>query len=141
MMLKILERYDAPPKLQSVISRMYQDLKVVLKIGKIEEKMGQTVGVKQGNCMAFTETLETEWIKADLKMINLRQHTHSPRNVGKLTGHKKNNLEQGTLLSLFCVLYVDDGAFTFEDQDQLTRGLNLIYHHFARFGLEMHIGK
>ena len=24
--------------------------------------------------MAFAETLETEWIKADLKMINLRQH-------------------------------------------------------------------
>ena len=72
-------------------------------------------------------------------MINLRQHTHSPCDVDKLTGHKKNNLEQGTLLALFCVLYVDDRAFTFQDQDQLTRGLNLIYKHFARFGLEMHI--
>ena len=69
MMLKILERYDAPPKLRSDISRMYQDLKVVLKIGKIEEKMSQTVGVRQGDCMApvlflfmvmeFAETLET----------------------------------------------------------------------------------
>ena len=38
MMLKILERYGAPPKLRSAISRMYQDLKVVLKIVKIEEK-------------------------------------------------------------------------------------------------------
>ena len=59
-------------------------------------------------------------------MINLRQHMHSPRDVGKLTGHKKKSFEQGTLLALFCVLYVDDGAFTFEDRDQLTRGLNLI---------------
>ena len=74
-------------------------------------------------------------------MINLRQHTQSPRNVGKLTGHKKNNFEQGTLFALFCVLYVDDRAFTFEDRDQLTRGINLIYQHFTRFGLEMHIGK
>ena len=32
MMLKILECYGAPPKLQSAISRMYQDLKVVLII-------------------------------------------------------------------------------------------------------------
>ena len=39
MMLNILERYGAPPKLQSAISRMYQDLKVILKIGTIEEKM------------------------------------------------------------------------------------------------------
>ena len=92
IMLKILERYGAPPKLRSTISRMYQDLKVVLKIGKIEEKMSQTVGVRQGNCMdpvlflflvmEFAETLETEWIKADLKMINLRQHMHSPHDVG-----------------------------------------------------------
>ena len=52
MMLKILERYDAPPKLRSAISRMYQDLKVVLKIGKIEENMSQTVGVGKGDCMA-----------------------------------------------------------------------------------------
>ena len=81
MMLKILERYGAPPKLRSAISRMYQYLKVVLKIGKIKDKMSQTVGVRQGNCMvpvlflfmvmAFSETLETEWIKADVKIINL----------------------------------------------------------------------
>ena len=52
---------------------MHQDLKVVLKIGKIEEKMSQTVGVRQGDCMApvlflfmvmaFVETLETEWVQ------------------------------------------------------------------------------
>ena len=130
---------------------MYQDLKIVLKSGKIEEKMSQAVGVRQGDCMApilflfmvmaFAETLEKEWIKADLNMINLRQHTHSPRDVGKITGHKKERFEQGTLLALLCVLYVDDGAFTFEDRDQLTRGLNLIYHHFTSFGLELHVGK
>ena len=65
--------------------------------------------------MAFAKTLETEWIKADLKTINLQQHTHSPHDVGKLTGHNKNKLEQGTLLALFCVLYVDNGSFNFED--------------------------
>ena len=68
MMLKILERYGAPPKLRSAISRMYKDLKVVLEIGTIEEKMSQTVGVRQGDCMtpvlflfmvmAFAKTLE-----------------------------------------------------------------------------------
>ena len=115
---------------------MYQDLKFVLKFGNKEEKTSQTVGVRQGDCMttflflfmvmAFAETLETEWIKAYLKMINLRQHTHSPRNVGRLTGHKKNKFEQCTLIALLCVLYVDDGAFAFEYHDQLTRGLNLI---------------
>ena len=31
---------------------MYKDLKIFLKIGKVEEKMIQTVGVRQGDCMA-----------------------------------------------------------------------------------------
>ena len=73
-------------------------------------------------------------------MVNLRQHTHLPCNVGKLTGHKKKSFEQGTLLALFSVLYVDDGAFTFEDSNKITRDLTLIYHHFTRFGIEMHVG-
>ena len=124
-MLKVLDRYGAPPKLRSAISRMYRDLKIVLKIEKIEEKTSQTVGVIHGDCMApviflfmvmaFAETLEKEWIKAGLNMVNLRQHTHSPCNVGKLTGNTKKSFDQGTLLALFCVLYVDDSAFTFED--------------------------
>ena len=74
-------------------------------------------------------------------MVNLRQQTHSPREVGKLTGHNKKSFEQGTMLSLFCVLYVDNGTFTFEDRDQPTRGLTLIYHHLTRFCLEMHVGQ
>ena len=110
-MLKILERFGAPPKLRSVIYRMYRDLKIVLNIGKVEAKMGQTVGVRQGDCMApflflfmvmsFSETLEKEWIKAGLKMATLKQHPHSPRDVGIITGNKKKNFSQGTLIYLF----------------------------------------
>ena len=54
--------------LRSAISRMYKDLRIVLKIGKVEEKMSQKVGVRQGDCMApvlflfmvmaFAKTLE-----------------------------------------------------------------------------------
>ena len=70
LMLHILKKYGAPPKLRSSIAIMYQDLKVVLKIGKIEEIMSHNVGVRQGDCMApvlflfvviaFAETLEKE---------------------------------------------------------------------------------
>ena len=38
-------------------------------------------------------------------------------------------------------MYIDDGAFPFEDRDQLTHGLSLIFSHFTRFGLRMHIGR
>ena len=97
-MLQILKKYGAPPKLCSSIARMYQDLKVVPKIGKTKETMSQTVGIIQGDCMApvlflfmvmaFAETLEKEWKRAGLNMITLQQRYHSPQDIGKLTGHK-----------------------------------------------------
>ena len=51
LIMDILEHYVAPPKLRSSIARMYTDLKVVLKIGKLKTYIEQTVGMRQGNCM------------------------------------------------------------------------------------------
>ena len=52
LMMKVLERYGEPPKLKSAIARMYTDLKIMLKLGKVKAEMNQTVGVIQGYCMA-----------------------------------------------------------------------------------------
>eukprot|EP00957_Ditylum_brightwellii_P095294 7258268-Ditylum_brightwellii.AAC.1 len=38
-------------------------------------------------------------------------------------------------------LYVDDGAFLFENQEDLTCGANLIFSHFKPLDLSMHIGR
>jgi hypothetical protein len=37
-------------------------------------------------------------------------------------------------------LYVDDGAFPFATREEMTQGVTVIFDHFARFGLEMHLG-
>ena len=39
------------------------------------------------------------------------------------------------------MLYVDDGYFVFESRHQLETGTPLLLRHFAKFGLEMQIGK
>ena len=39
------------------------------------------------------------------------------------------------------MLYVDDGAFLFDDQEQLTLGAKLIFDHFKIIGMDMHIGR
>ena len=74
MMIGILKRYGAPPKIRSTIARMYADMKTILKIGKVKAEMKQTIGVRQGDCMApvlflfmmmvFAETLEKDWEKS-----------------------------------------------------------------------------
>ena len=74
-------------------------------------------------------------------MIMLQQRSHSPQDIGKLTRHKVKTFSQGNLLTLFCVLYVDDGAFPFENRLQLELGLSLIHNHFVKFRLEVHIGR
>ena len=37
-------------------------------------------------------------------------------------------------------LYVDDGTFLFKSHKELKKGTNVIFNHFKRFGLTMHVG-
>ena len=95
--------------------------------------MKQMIGVRQGDCtetvlflfisMSFAETLDKEWEKAGLGMITFRQRTHSPRDKVSLNGYKKKTFSTGTLLEIFSVLYVDDGAFHFGNRAQLEQGV------------------
>ena len=56
-------------------------------------------------------------------MITLQQRSHSPKDIGKLTGHKVKKFSQGNLITPLCGLYVDDGAFPFEDRPQIEMGI------------------
>ena len=58
-----------------------------------------------------------------------------------MVGQKTEEADDQLVLDLFYVLYVDDGAFAFEDREQLTIGAQEIFDNFARFGLIMHIGR
>ena len=128
---------------------MYKQLKIVLKIGKVKVEMSQTVGVRQGDYMSpvlffivimmFAETLAIEWKYMGLNMLLLRMQTNSPRDSRSLKGKLPKKFSKVVLLELFNVLYVDDGDFPFEDQEQLTLGAQLVFYHFITFGLEMYI--
>ena len=89
----------------------------------------------------FAETLEISWKQVGHKIITFNTRTNSPIDRGSLTRQSPQTSSEGTLLELFNVLYVDNGASQFEDRDQLAKGVQLIYDHFKQFGLEMHIGK
>jgi hypothetical protein len=62
---------------------------------------------------------------------------------GKICSHAPTifKLTKLTAYEILQCLYVDDGAFLFNTSGDLLRGMELIYHHFGRFGLEMHIGQ
>ena len=155
LLLKILEKYGAPPNFVAAIERMYQDLSVVLKIGKSVEEIVQEVGVRQGDNMApvlflflmtaFAETLEIVWKEKGIEIVTIQGVTEQDFEAGN--GCVKSHLipqytsRSLTALEIFQCLYVDDGAFVFATRGEMAKGLNLVYEHFARLGLEMHIGR
>ena len=134
---------------------MYQDLILVVKVGKEERKIPQTVGVRQGDNLspvlflfvmsAFAEALENEWGKNGMHEAEFARVSHDnlDNKIGKIPGHGLNKLryKEGILFKIVQILYLDDGALIFESRIDLVKGVNLINSLFKILGMEMHIGR
>jgi hypothetical protein len=94
---------------------------------------------------AFAETLEAKWKKEQIGVCTVRSFVGPSLSSGKgkLRGHlPKEYLSRGlTAVEILQCLFVDDGAFIFNSRADMTKGLTLLYRHFAWLGLEMHIGR
>ena len=150
LLIAVLEKYGAPPKFRRAIERLYDGLKVVLKVGSETEEISQTVGVRQGDNLspviflflmsAFAETLEAEWDLAGLPKASFNRVSDTDLVNGQLTGHDRNSLSTGDIFQVIQILYVDDGAFVFESREDAKLGLEVIHKSFKRLGLELHLG-
>ena len=155
LLVEILQQYGAPPKLCSAIERMYQGLKVVIKIGSEKTEIPQTIGVRQGDNLspvlflflmsAFAEALESQWSEKGIHQAEFsRVSTNDVGNcTGQLLGHElsKMGFKDGIIFKVMQILYLDDGAFVFSSREDLITGVTLINSLFKKFGLEMHIGR
>ena len=153
LLLCILERYNAPPKFVTAIQTIYTDNVYILKIKKETTEIPQTVGVRQGDNMApvlflflmtaFAETLETVWQEQAIPTLKVITASDDNMINGKICSHTPAmfTLKTLTAYEILQCLYVNDGAFPFSSREDLKRGMELIFHHFARFGLEMLIGR
>ena len=145
ILLAILGKYGARPRLRSAIKHMYDKSIVNLVIGKLDTSIDFKVGFKQGDSMspviflflmmAFAEPLEGKWMDLGLSEAQFAQKDNSPISTGQLVSHQPGTLLSGMLFDLFCMLYVDDGAFVFESRTDIETLITLLSYHFARFGL------
>ena len=129
LFVEILKKYGCPSKLCYAIRRMYMDNNLIEIIGKIDISIPFEVGLKQGDrvapvlflfiMVAFAETIEKEWVRNGFKMIKFKQHSNSPQSSGRITSHPAKTFSNGTLYGIFCMLYVDDGAFAFETRKDM----------------------
>ena len=92
---------------------------------------------------AFAQTLELEWKKSGIPILSVMTAGDEHLADGKICSHTSKMAKSKKLIAyeILQCLYVDDGAFPFGTREDMQRGMELIYHHFARFGLEMHIGR
>ena len=80
--------------------------------------------------MDFAETVEAEWDKHNIQKIEFKRHSNSTQSAGQITSHPAKNFLQGNLFDIFCMLYVDDGAFTFISRQDIGVGSYLVYKKF-----------
>ena len=153
LLIDILRKYGAPPKFVTAIETIYRNNTCVLKIENEIAEIPQTVGLHQGDNMApvlflflmtaFAETLELVWKDHDIPILSVMAAADEHFEKGKICSHTPAMFRSKQLMAygMLQCLYVDDGAFPFGTREDLRRGMELIYHHFAQFGLEMHIGR
>ena len=92
---------------------------------------------------AFAKTLEIVWQEQALPILKVMTASDNNMIKGKICSHTPAmfTLKTLTTYEILQCLYIDDGAFPFGSREDLKRGMELIFHHFGRFGLEMHIGQ
>ncbi len=153
LLLKVLKKYGAPPKFVTAIKTMYTDLKVLLKIDKEIRDIFQSVGIRQSDKMApvlflflmsaAAETLESAWKQANVEVLTVVHSPYNAMEAGCVRGHTPRMYLSSRLTAykIYHLVYVEDGAFPFPTCAALIKGLTLVHSHFARFGLEVHIGR
>ena len=149
LLIKLLKQFGAPPKIISVIERLYTDLKIVLNKGVEEAKLLQSIGVRQGDNMsqvlflflraAFAEVLEKEWEEKGISKAVFQRTPFRRIEEGKLMGH--STLESLSWFEIIQMLYLDDGSYVFESREDMQEGAKMIKRFFHIFGLTIHIGK
>jgi hypothetical protein len=90
---------------------------------------------------AFAETLEIVWREQEIPSLSVMTASKDNLINGKICSHTPAMSTSKTLTAYKIVqcLYVNDIEFPFGTREDLKKGMELVYPHFGRFGLEMHI--
>ena len=90
---------------------------------------------------AVAKTLEIVWREQAIPILRVMTTSNDNMIKGKICSHTPAMFTSKTLTAykILQCLYIDDSAFPFGSREDLKCGMELIFHHFGRFGLEMHI--
>ena len=142
----ILAKFGAPPHFVRIIQRLHTDVVAKFKVGEEEVEIANTSGTKQGDPLAailflfiIQACLET-LVLPKLQLYTAAENVEGQkgRGVTGMNWRKKGGRES---FSVWCSLYADDAGNMFDTREEIERGSVLIFEHFAKFGLSVHVGR
>ena len=141
-LFKVLRRYGLPDHFINLVIRLHADAVVNFKLGKEEVEVKNRIGVRQGACegpvlfifvmAAAMETMEWPVAKPIFRTSTANHHLHEERSDRK---------REATSFEFFASLFADDCAVLFESHKDMVIGMDYMYIHFLKFGLEIHLGR
>ena len=142
MLFQILSKFGIPESLITVIKKLYTDNKVTTRAGKEKVTFDYTSGVKQGDPLApalFLFVIQATCVYMDKKWT-FRKPPLSVADEGYLNKRVANK-KRLSPFHFYRSLFADDAAFLFMSREDLIAGTQLIVDTFAKFGLQVHMGK
>ena len=142
MLWAVLKKFGVPPKLVSLIESLHSRVQVKFTVNEITHEIQCIIGVKQGDVLGpilFTFLLAAV-------MITWRHLHNRPlclfhtKMDDVLTG-RRPGCKSGEEFAVHDSEYADDTAVLFTSRECVEHYVPLMIVHFAKFGMEIHVGK
>ena len=141
-LFKVLRRYGMPDHFINIVIRLHADAVVSYKLGKEEVEVKNKIGVRQGACegpilfiFVMAAAMETmEWPVPKPMFCTSTENHH-------LHGERADRKRGARSFELFASLFADDCAVLFNSHEDMVKGMDYMYRHFLKFGLEIHLGR
>jgi hypothetical protein len=90
---------------------------------------------------AFAETLKIVWKQQGTPILNVMTTADDKLSKGRICSNTPAMFVSKSLdaYEILQCLYVDNIGIPFGTLKDLQQGMELVFHHFSQFGLEMHI--
>ena len=140
LLWNLLHRFGVPPKILNLLRAVHKDVIVKFEVEGVTHEVNCSIGVKQGDVLGpvlftiFMVGVMTTW----RSISDQPQCIFYTKEDSVMTGRKST--EAGDAFTLDDSEYADDTAALFVSREAIAKYSPLLVKHFARFGLEVHMG-
>ena len=137
----VLEKLGVPPKLNRLLQSLHHHFIVKFSVNDIDHEISNIIGVKQGDILGprlfnlYMFAVMQVWHMTDGRQLC----TFYTKQDFILTG--RSYRARGVEFCLPDSQYADDTAVLFTSRESLEETVPHLLAHFAKFGLEIHVGK